>query len=203
MSKKVVLFGVFFILAACSEIQQEVVVIDDPVVDKLEESNIVYPISNFETGIIYKPFGFYVIPATSPVQPERFSGYHTGADIEAAEGLDDVWVYAIADGEILSLRDVDGYGGIIQIKYEINDEIYTALYGHLDINSALVAVGNEISAGDQLAILGDAYSSETDGERKHLHFSLKPGLDYDLRGYVENEQTLEEWIDPEEFIRRD
>jgi murein DD-endopeptidase MepM/ murein hydrolase activator NlpD len=167
----------------------------------IKEEQVHYPIDNFETGIKLKPFGIYIQPSTSPVQPERFSGYHTGADIEAPVGIEDVWVHAIGDGEVLSVKRVDGYGGVIQIKHDFDGDVYTALYGHIDLDSSLVDVGNLVSAGDQLAILGDGYSVETDGERKHLHFSLKPGLDLDLSGYVQNKDELTEWINPELFKR--
>lgn len=43
---------------------------------------IVLPIAEFEKRITKKPFGIYITPQNSPVQPERFTGYHTGVDVE-------------------------------------------------------------------------------------------------------------------------
>src|SRR3989338_10346295 len=40
------------------------------------------PLDNSSERVTKKPFGKYITPADSPVQPERFSGYHTGADFE-------------------------------------------------------------------------------------------------------------------------
>ncbi|MBD3330441.1 peptidoglycan DD-metalloendopeptidase family protein [Candidatus Peregrinibacteria bacterium] len=166
--------------------------------ESLGIAEIYYPIENFESGITAKPFGIYISPEASPIQPERFTGFHTGVDVEVPQDAEDVWVYAIDDGEVITLENVNGYGGVIQLYYP--EEDYTALYGHLDIKSSLVSVGDEILTGDRLALLGDAYSFETDGERKHLHFSLKPGLDRDFRGYVQTEEELDDWVDPEQFI---
>src|SRR5947209_4518700 len=48
------------------------------------------PVVGFLSRVTKKPFGIYVNPANSPVQPERFSGYHTGADAEYGEVSADV-----------------------------------------------------------------------------------------------------------------
>ncbi len=38
---------------------------------------------------------------------------------------------------------------------------------------------------------------ETDGERKHLHLGIHKGTVVDLRGYVDSELDLKNWINPE------
>ncbi|MFH0834588.1 MAG: M23 family metallopeptidase [Patescibacteria group bacterium] len=166
-----------------------------------ETTKLSYPIENFATGITKKPFGIYITPKTSPVQPERFTGYHTGVDIETiAEQKDtDVWVYAIADGKVELKRRVNGYGGVLILSYVIDGQTYSALYGHLNLPENL-QVGDAVKAKQALTTLGAGFSTATDGERKHLHFSLKPGLDLDLRGYVKNESELAGWIDPVKFF---
>jgi hypothetical protein len=35
-----------------------------------------------KAGLQKKPFGIYITPENSPVQPENFTGYHTGIDVE-------------------------------------------------------------------------------------------------------------------------
>lgn len=201
MKKTIILF-IFasLFLTSCDQVSQKTEVFEG--LEKPVETAFHYPIDNFETGITLKHFGTFITPETSPIQPERFRGYHTGVDVEVAQNLDDVWVYAIADGEVVAVRNVDGYGGVIQIVYGTGNDRYTALYGHVNIGSSLVSKGDKVVAGDTLAVLGKPYSSETDNERKHLHFSLKSGLDYDLKGYVQNEENLEGWIDPESFAKR-
>src|SRR3990167_7147055 len=46
----------------------------------LSASPVSYPISDWLSRITKKKFGQYITPQTSPVQPERFTGYHTAAD---------------------------------------------------------------------------------------------------------------------------
>jgi murein DD-endopeptidase MepM/ murein hydrolase activator NlpD len=145
--------------------------------------------------ITKKHFGQYITPATSPVQPEKFTGYHTGVDVEYADVTADVPVYAIADGTVLTARTATGYGGVMAIQHTINGKKYIAVYGHLDPKS-LVATGTSVKAGQQIAILGDGYSSETDGERKHLHFGIVKGTTLTIAGYVQTQVELAKWIDP-------
>ncbi len=196
-----VLLSAFF-FAACTSIPAvETPEEQVPVVETSEvESTLVYPIETFSTNITKKHFGTYVTPQDSPVQPERFRGYHLGVDIEAGDQEGDVWVRSIADGKILQIRDVDGYGGIVVIQYQIEGQDLVALYGHLDLKSVTVKVGDSVSLGQSFAFLGDGYSEETDGERKHLHFSLRPGTTVNLGGYTQTEAGLGDWIDPEEFF---
>ena len=158
------------------------------------------PISNYKTGQTKKPFGIYITPQTSPVQPEKFTGYHTGVDIEQVQDNADVLVFAIADGTVRHVNYVSGYGGVIIIEFSYQDQTYTALYGHMRLSSATISVGDKVSKGQQLAVLGTGYSSETDGERKHLHFSIHKGSSVVLAGYVQNQSDLSVWIDPNTII---
>src|SRR5579871_4518385 len=54
---------------------------------------MVEPAKDFLQRVTKKPFGIYVTPTDSPVQPERFTGYHTGADGEYGDITADVPVY--------------------------------------------------------------------------------------------------------------
>jgi hypothetical protein len=54
----------------------------------------------------------------------------------------------------------------------------------------------EFEKGDPLALLGTGYSSETDGERRHLHFAVLSNDRVDIKGYVQSESDLSGWIDP-------
>lgn len=153
------------------------------------------PVTEFKTRITKKPFGIYIDPATSPVQPERFSGYHTGADAEYQDVSVDVPVYALADGTIVYSQYVSGYGGMFMMEFSIDGVKHNALYGHIR-PSSLPNVGDGVSKGQQIAVLGTGYSTETDGERRHLHFSILSDNRIDVRGYVQNESELSGWIDP-------
>ena len=173
------------------------------------------PIAEFFSRITKKPFGIYITPETSPVQPDRWTGYHTGVDIEYEDILEDVPVRAIADGEIVLNKFATGYGGVVVIRHNINGQDILALYGHLDPHFAPTVVGASrdkphlkyVNQGQIIGILGQGYTEETDGARKHLHFSLiKKDVDstgspqaLDIRGYVKTQEELAGWYDPEEF----
>lgn len=158
------------------------------------------PIADFYNRIIKKPFGIYVTPQNSPVQPERFTGYHTGADVEYGDVTADVPVYAIANGKVLLARTAQGYGGVALIHHEINGEVFNSLYGHIR-PSSLPAAGSEIKKGQQIGVLGTAFSSETDGERRHLHFAVLKNNNQSLLGYVPKKSELSNWYDPVEFMK--
>jgi len=153
------------------------------------------PIAEFQQRITKKPFGIFITPDTSPIQPERFTGYHTGVDVEYTDVADDVPVVAIADGTIRTATTATGYGGVTVVEHQIDGDPVMALYGHLEPES-LRAIGASVQAGDNLGVLGQGNTSATDGERKHLHFALRRGTDIDLRGYVSQQNDLNQWIDP-------
>jgi murein DD-endopeptidase MepM/ murein hydrolase activator NlpD len=155
------------------------------------------PIADFTTRITKKKFGTYVTPANSPVQPERFTGYHTGVDVEYADVTDDVPVYAIADGVVQQAGWVSGYGGLLVIK--ISSTGNYILYGHLR-SSSLPAAGTRVKKADQVGLLGTAFGQETDGERRHLHFAVYIGNPVDIKGYVQNQADLSSWKDPLTFF---
>lgn len=153
------------------------------------------PVADFKQRVTKKFFSTYVTPKNSPVQPEKFTGYHTGADAEYGDIQGDVPVYAIADGTVLVARFASGYGGVIAIQHTINDQSVIAVYGHVNPNQ-LPKVGAKVLKGQKIDILGKGFSHETDGERKHLHFGLVKGSAVNFLGYVPNKSQLAAWIDP-------
>lgn len=168
-----------------------------------EQNNFFPPLDNAQSRITKKPFGIFISPDSSPVQPERFRGYHTGTDFEVApEELNrTIPVLAICSGTIKVKRLASGYGGIMIQSCQLPSEEIQVLYGHIDI-SARPDVQPEvyIEAGQEIAILGDDQSKFTDGERKHLHLGIYRGQPMDLRGYVSSEAELNEWLNPAELL---
>ncbi|MBI3573244.1 MAG: M23 family metallopeptidase [Candidatus Kerfeldbacteria bacterium] len=166
-------------------------------------SDFVPPIDNFAARITKKPFGIYITPATSPVQPERFQGYHTGDDAEttADEQYKDVPIVSMADGEVILARYVSGYGGVMMIVSTIKGQTVTALYGHLRLSSLTKKVGNNAKKGEKIGVLGTGYTSETDGERKHLHFGILKGRSTNVKGYVSSKAALTDWNDPLAWLK--
>lgn len=155
-----------------------------------KKSDYVFPVEEFEKRITKKTFGMYVTPSNSPVKPERFIGYHTGVDVEYGDVISDVPIKAIADGNVVVSRQASGYGGVVVIKH---GEIY-AIYGHLRLSS-MVKERVMVTKGEQIGVLGKGFSSETDGERKHLHFGISKTNS--IKGYTATKTELENnWIDP-------
>jgi hypothetical protein len=166
-------------------------------------SLIAEPIDNAKARITKKPFGIYITPVNSPVQPERFSGYHTGTDFEVTnqELMQNIAIFAVCDGTILIRQWVSGYGGVIVQSCLLEKEAVTVLYGHLNISESDTPVaGNNVKAGERLAILGTPYSHDTDGERKHLHLAIHKGMAIDYRGYVQNKTELSNWVDAKTLL---
>ena len=145
--------------------------------------------------ITKKKFGTYVTPKNSPVSPEKFTGYHTAVDFEYDDITTDVLVTALNDGEVVYSGSVSGYGGVVVINHNINGTNYNVIYGHLDPNG-LIGVGDQITARQVIGTLGQGFSTETDGERKHLHLGLYKGSDINLKGYVSDKADLVNWADP-------
>ncbi len=71
---------------------------------------------------------------------------------------------------------------------------HTILYGHIR-PSSLPSVGQVVKKGDQIGLLGTGYSTETDGERRHLHFAILSDNRIDIKGYVQNQNQLSGWVD--------
>lgn len=167
-----------------------------------QKTSAVYPMEGFVDRITKKRFAQYITPSNSPVQPERFRGYHTGADAEttAAEQSADVPVYAIADGTMVVRRTADGYGGVVLIEHTVDGETVTAVYGHVRLSRVSKSVGDRVSRGETIAVLGTGGSAETDGERRHLHFALLKRNSTNLRGYVSAESALSAWWNPVDWL---
>lgn len=155
-----------------------------------------FPIADFKSRITKKPFGVYITPQNSPVQPEKFSGYHTGLDVEYEDVTADVPVFAISDGKIVYSNWVSGYGGVFILEVNLGGKLHNVLYGHIR-PSSLPNTGQTFKKGEKIAVLGTGYSQETDGERRHLHFAILSDNRIDLKGYVQNKSDLSGWVDPQ------
>jgi 4-aminobutyrate aminotransferase-like enzyme/Ser/Thr protein kinase RdoA (MazF antagonist) len=102
----------------------------------------------------------------------RWRTMHLGTDYWTNAGES---VFAIADGEVYSIKNNDNYcdyGPTIIIKHRIdNGDAYYTLYGHLSISSlTMVAVGDEVKAGSKIAEIGNG---DVNGKwPPHLHFQV-------------------------------
>ena len=162
------------------------------------DNKIIEPMSQAVSRVTKKPFGIKISPSDSPVSPEKFSGYHTGVDFEILAGEENIAVpvQAICTGPLLLKKQATGYGGVAVQACEINKQAVTVVYGHLKLLSISAEVNQELKTGEQIGILGQGYSTETDGERKHLHLSVHLGPAVVLTGYVSRQSQLAAWLDP-------
>ncbi|MBU1131166.1 M23 family metallopeptidase [Patescibacteria group bacterium] len=171
---------------------------DSHATNQLNGLNIISaPINNALIRITKKPFGIKISPEQSPIAPERFAGYHTGVDFETYpdEQNQKVKIYAICDGPLVFKQFVSGYGGAAVQQCKIDNNDVTVIYGHLNLSSIADNLNQSIKAESPLGILGQGFSDETDNERKHLHLGIHKGNDIDIRGYVQTQSELEDWID--------
>jgi len=154
------------------------------------------PLARESERVTKKPFGIYITPKTSPVQPERFTGYHSGTDFETfpEEAGVDVPFYAICDGKILVKRFASGYGGVFVQSCTIDNQAVTVIYGHVSLKSIAKNIGDELTKGEKIGNLSHS-PDETDGERKHLHLGIHKGTTVDIRGYVQAQSELSAWLD--------
>ncbi|PLX20847.1 hypothetical protein C0584_03620 [Candidatus Parcubacteria bacterium] len=152
--------------------------------------------------ITKKEFGTYVDENNSPVQNERFQGYHTGVDFEVYPGEKniEVQVESVCDGPLVYKDYVSGYGGVVIQECTIDNEKTTVLYGHLALESILKSQGDNLVKGTYLGNLGEDKSVETDGERRHLHLSVHKGEEIELAGYTSSLSSLSEWRDPCDYF---
>lgn len=157
-------------------------------VDVIQQVRVVLPTDDYLARRTFKAFGEQIA--------DRFSGYHVGDDIEFADVADEVPVYAIADGVVVQMREVSGYGGFALIDHgDVN-----AIYGHIDLGASTLAPGDQVTKGQVIARLGDGETAETDGERKHLHFGLYTGGSTRINGYESTEAAVKNWINPQDYF---
>ncbi|MEO8065490.1 MAG: M23 family metallopeptidase [Candidatus Doudnabacteria bacterium] len=161
------------------------------------------PISNALARITAKPLGIYITPETSPVPDDIFTGFHAGVDFEitAAEQNIDVPIMAICTGKLRTKEWAKGYGGVAVQDCILDNQPVTIIYGHMKLDSIIAIEGAELKQGDTLGILGQGFTSETDGRRKHLHLGIHKGNGPSILGYVPAKQDLAEYIDITNYLK--
>jgi murein DD-endopeptidase MepM/ murein hydrolase activator NlpD len=159
------------------------------------------PLTDAQKRITKKPFGIFITPEDSPVQPERFFGYHSGTDYEVFDGETGelIPVFSVCEGNIRFVGTINGYGGVIIQECMLDDSPVQVLYGHVSLQNAVITVGEKVQEGEQISLLGEHFSAEAGGERKHLHLGIRKGKEIDFRGYVQSESELDNWIDFESW----
>jgi hypothetical protein len=162
----------------------------------VEQKSVMAPVTDAQNRVTKKPFGIYITAKTSPVQPEKFAGYHTGTDFETfpSEANAEMPFYAICAGKILTKRTASGYGGVFVQSCTIDNQSVTVIYGHVSLKSILKNIGDSLAQDEQIGFLGQP-PTETDGERKHLHLGIHKGTSINIAGYVQSQSALSGWLD--------
>jgi murein DD-endopeptidase MepM/ murein hydrolase activator NlpD len=107
------------------------------------------------SGVVSSEFGLRRDPLNGSTK------WHKGIDIAAAAGTN---VVATAPGKVVFSGSAPGYGRMVEILHE--DGTLTS-YAHNEMN--LVALGDEVSAGQTIAYVGS--SGRATGA--HLHFEFR------------------------------
>ncbi len=123
------------------------------------KSNFVLPFDT-TTFTITSPYG----PRIDPISLEE--SVHNGIDVVPISSN----IVAIANGKVVSSAyDPDGSGEYVVIEHIISGTTYRSGYYHMKENSRVVKVGDQVSQGQQIGIMGTTgYSTGV-----HLHFVLQ------------------------------
>jgi murein DD-endopeptidase MepM/ murein hydrolase activator NlpD len=170
----------------------------EPVEEPISVPKLGLPITSAFDRVTKKTFALEIHPETSPVQNDRFNGFHVGVDFETFENEQeiDIPVFAVCDGPLLLKGFAKGYGGYALQSCEIDGETVIVLYGHMHLERIEAETKQMLTRGQTVGILGKGYSKETDGVRKHLHLGIHKGTEIDIRGYVQETDEIDQWIDP-------
>jgi murein DD-endopeptidase MepM/ murein hydrolase activator NlpD len=120
------------------------------------------------TGSVRWPFPYSVGisswfgPRKSPLP--GVSSFHKGIDFTPGEGAP---TFAIADGTVsMASLSPYGLGNEVIIEHEIDGQHITSVYGHLEMNSIVVKVGQKVKAGDMVGKTGS--TGTVTGANMHL-----------------------------------
>ncbi len=91
---------------------------------------------------------------------------HTGIDIAAEEGSK---VYAAADGQVSAVYSDPFLGRTVEVTHTGG---IVSIYSNLASADIAVSVGDAISSGDVIGVVGDTSLSEL-ADESHLHFGVK------------------------------
>ncbi len=93
------------------------------------------------------------------------SSYHEGIDLNPGDGFP---VVAIADGVVVASEFSGALGAHVVIQHVINGEVVQSQYGHMQGDSLAVVVGQQVTVGQQLGLVGSTGQSTG----PHLHFGI-------------------------------
>lgn len=90
---------------------------------------------------------------------------HTGIDFTPGDGFP---VQAIANGVVTAAGYAADYGVNVTVQHEIDGQIVSSLYAHMQEGSMNLSIGDIVARGDLLGLVGDSGLSTG----AHLHLAI-------------------------------
>jgi len=106
-------------------------------------------------------FGYRVAPCAG------CSSFHQGTDFDPGRGTP---IAAIADGVVTEVGNPSGSLGVYAIiRHSIDGVTFSSLYGHMELGSLQLAVGQKVTRGQLIGRVGSTGASTG----AHLHFGIE------------------------------
>ena len=99
---------------------------------------------------------------------EGCSSFHSGADFQGGSGT---VVTAMADGVVTQVGPDSSLGVYLKIEHVIDGQTITGTYAHLQEGSMPFQVGDTITVGQQVGLVGMTGAATA----PHLHFEIRLG----------------------------
>lgn len=123
---------------------------------------------------VSSPFGGRAAPCSG------CSTFHDGVDYTPGAGTP---AMSIADGTVtLVVEGDEGLGTHVEVQHNVDGRVLTSTYGHLEASSPLVAVGQTVSAGQQLGRIGS--TGQSTGPHLHLELYAADGVRFDADSWL-------------------
>ncbi|WP_395242652.1 M23 family metallopeptidase [Agromyces sp. MMS24-K17] len=100
---------------------------------------------------------------------------HDGVDFLAGNGTP---IMSIADGVVvLATENGGGLGVNVEVQHNIDGQVITSSYAHMQYGSLQVVVGQHVTAGQQVGVLGS--TGQSTGPHLHLEMFGADGVRFD------------------------
>lgn len=129
-----------------------------------ESAPIVWPMMD-GSFVFASPFGYRFHPVLG------YMRMHEGIDLAGPLGTP---IFAVSDGVVEESHPAAGVGYWLKIRHELpSGEVYYTGYAHMYSSDVLVSEGDKVTAGQQIAAVGNTGTSTG----PHLHFEVHDSSD--------------------------
>ena len=110
------------------------------------------------------------------------STYHDGVDFNPGDGTP---VMSVADGVVvLATENGGGLGVNVEVQHNIDGQLITTSYAHMQYGSLQVVEGQTVTAGQQLGLVGT--TGQSTGPHMHLEMFGSDGVRFDGFAWLES-----------------